>query len=318
MSSAAHEEIRRLLLIIPYVARHPGVRLGVLARKLGVTPKRLRRDLDRLSLIGTPPFGPDDLIDVALVDGRLEVHQAQNFTHPPRLTLREACALWANAQFAMPLFGDALRRARAHLQAALLASERGEFARLCQRLGVPDSPIDGLLEALCQAMRERREIRFDELNAERCQRIERVVEPWALREQRGHWHLEGFCVGRQGLRRFAVERLSALSFTGRYFERRGRGPERQRGARPVLIEADEALIPWLLEELGASALDWRPESGRRVLEVRPEARADFVLLVASLGGRVQILSPSDLIGAVAQVCRRALAEHALMASAEAS
>ncbi|MFN7135298.1 MAG: WYL domain-containing protein, partial [Myxococcales bacterium] len=54
------ERLRRLLLLVPYVARKPGVTVTELAKKLGVERKELLEDLDLLTMVGRPPFSPDD------------------------------------------------------------------------------------------------------------------------------------------------------------------------------------------------------------------------------------------------------------------
>ncbi len=312
---SAGDRIRRLLLVIPYAARHPGVRLSVLSSKLGVTPARLQRDLECLCCIGQPPFGPDDLIDVEVCQGRVFVHLAQNFTHPPRLTLREACALWASAQLAMPLLGKAIAQTRERIQAALAAKERGEFARICQQLCAAQTPIDASLSLLARAIRELCEVRFDELIAERVQVISRLVEPWSLCERKGQWQLEGFSVRERVPRTFVVERLSAPSLTGRHFERRGRraidGPREAQ----VLVEADEALVPWLLEMLPATELGWGAAPGQRALDIRACDPKELARIIASLGGRVTVRSPRALARAVAEVARQALERHGANAGA---
>lgn len=306
---SAGDQIRRLLLVIPYAARHPGVRLSVLAEKLGVSPARLGRDLERLCCIGQPPFCPDDLIDVEVSEGRVFVHLAQNFTHPPRLTLREASALWANLQRAMPLFRRSLVKTRARLTAALAARERADFDRVCQQLIAEETPIDGLLAKLSKAIRALGEVRFEELIVERVQSVQRLVEPWSLCERKGRWLLDGFSVRERAPRTFRVDRLSALAFTGRRFQRRGERAFVGAPLAPALIEADEALVSWILENLAATELDWCETPGRRVFEIRLDDRAEFARLVASLGGRAKVLSPGDLAREVAEVALGALENH---------
>ena len=328
MASSSSEQVQRLLLAIPYAARHPGVRLGVLAEKLGVPRERLRRDLAHLRFVGPPPFAPDDLLEVEIVRGQVFLRQAQPFTRPPRLTLREACAVWSNAQFALPLLRGALVRARDHLCAALAPHERGEFTRLCRQVSAPSSPIDELLAALAHALRDLDEVRFDELCAESDPESEsgvdspravpRVVEPWALRERRGRWCLDGFCRGGVGARSFFVDRLSALRLTGRRFRHRGQlAPPPPAPLVRLWVEA--ALAPWLADELEVQAAvaadesedeDVASERAPKVtLEAQLDDRAAFVRLIASLGGRAVVLAPRALAEEVAAFARAVVVRH---------
>src|SRR5206468_13126705 len=62
--SRAAERLRRLLVVVPYVLRHPGVALEELSRLFGIGEGELVEDLNLLFVSGRPPSGPGDLIDV--------------------------------------------------------------------------------------------------------------------------------------------------------------------------------------------------------------------------------------------------------------
>ena len=62
--SDVHERLRRLLLVVPYVSRNPGITVDALARALGLSREELLRDLDLLTLVGGIQiglFGPSTL-----------------------------------------------------------------------------------------------------------------------------------------------------------------------------------------------------------------------------------------------------------------
>ncbi|HLT31357.1 MAG TPA: WYL domain-containing protein, partial [Myxococcaceae bacterium] len=56
MTNPARERLRRLLLLVPYVTRHPGITVEALASHLGVERSTLLGELDLLTLVGRPPF----------------------------------------------------------------------------------------------------------------------------------------------------------------------------------------------------------------------------------------------------------------------
>src|SRR5207237_5594715 len=92
------DRLRRLLLIVPAARRRPGITVNELAHELGLDPAELLSDIDLLSMVGRPPFSPDDLIDIAVDDaGRVTVTLDQSFSHAPQLTGLEALALAAGA-----------------------------------------------------------------------------------------------------------------------------------------------------------------------------------------------------------------------------
>ncbi len=88
----------------------------------------LRRDLDLLFMSGLPPYGPGDLIEVQVEDGRVWISMADYFARPLRLTRSEALALY--------LEGKALLGTPGLPEAAALESALG---KLEEALG-PESP----------------------------------------------------------------------------------------------------------------------------------------------------------------------------------
>ena len=49
--SDVHERLRRLLFVVPYVARHRGVTVDALAKQLGVSREELLRDLELPTMV---------------------------------------------------------------------------------------------------------------------------------------------------------------------------------------------------------------------------------------------------------------------------
>ena len=83
--SDVHERLRRLLFVVPYVARHRGVTVDALAKELGVSREELLRDLELLTMVGRPPFQPDDFIDLHVENDQVWVDLDQRFSKPPRV-----------------------------------------------------------------------------------------------------------------------------------------------------------------------------------------------------------------------------------------
>ena len=64
-------KLRRLLYIVPYVAKHPeGVPVEQLARMLNTERDELLADLDLLSQVGPPDGDPGEYLLVSVEDGR--------------------------------------------------------------------------------------------------------------------------------------------------------------------------------------------------------------------------------------------------------
>src|SRR5206468_8188286 len=93
-SARASDRLRRLLVVVPYVVRHPGVRIEEITRLFGIGEGELLEDLNLLFVSGLPPYGPGDLIDVQIEEGRVWIGMADYFARPVRLTRSEALALY--------------------------------------------------------------------------------------------------------------------------------------------------------------------------------------------------------------------------------
>ena len=87
--SNVHERLRRLLFLVPYVSKHPGLSVDELARALNVDREDLLEELDLLTCVGRPPFNPDDYIDIYVENDRVYVDLDQRLSAPPRLTVGE-------------------------------------------------------------------------------------------------------------------------------------------------------------------------------------------------------------------------------------
>src|SRR5499427_5597128 len=94
MSRDVSQRLRRLLFIVPYVAKHPdGVPVEQLAKILGADRDELLADLDLLTQVGPPDGDPGEYLLVTVEDGRVFVDLAHRLTRPLRMTPAEGCSL---------------------------------------------------------------------------------------------------------------------------------------------------------------------------------------------------------------------------------
>lgn len=90
------EQLRRLLMLVPYALSHD-VRVSEVAAHFGLTEKQVLKDLSLLWMCGLPGYTPGDLIDVdveaAAETGEIIISNADTLAAPLRLTADEAgCA----------------------------------------------------------------------------------------------------------------------------------------------------------------------------------------------------------------------------------
>src|SRR5512144_2362239 len=118
------QKLRRLLFIVPYVAKRPeGVPVAELAKQIGVEQEELLADLDLLSQVGPPDGDPGEYLLVSVDEGRVFVDLAHRLTRPLRLTPAEGCSLLlgirALRESGIAPFDAAMRSAENKLLAAL-------------------------------------------------------------------------------------------------------------------------------------------------------------------------------------------------------
>ena len=257
--SDVHERLRRLLFVVPYVARHRGVTVDALAKQLGVSREELLRDLELLTMVGRPPFQPDDFINLHVENDQVWVDLDQRFSKPPRLTGPEAAALAAAAELLRPAAQTALASALAKLEKILPASAKKMYRELGSAVNARSQAPEEL-GILTRAVEERRELEFDYAAPGKHRRRERRrVEPVEVFNHRGHWYLYGWDLGRGSERLFRLDRmtgirpdgpdlLSALDASGP----RAR-PGRARGGAGALHRPGRAVPPRALRRRGPRA-----------------------------------------------------------------
>src|SRR3954467_3885067 len=142
------ERLARMLVVVPYLIRHPGTTLDEAATVFAIPIPQLRRDLEQLFLAGLPPHGPGDLIDVDIdEDGGIWIAMADHFARPLRLTRQEALAVYVRATELAATPGvpvaPALNAALAKLRDALGAEALGEAAGIAgAEPGTPPEHLD--------------------------------------------------------------------------------------------------------------------------------------------------------------------------------
>jgi hypothetical protein len=123
----AGSRLRRVLALVPWIAEHPGAALEEIAARFGVSEAELEHDLELLPLCGLPPYTPDRLIEVEIVDGHVWIRFAEYFDRPLRLSAEEGLGLLTAGRALLAVPGSdeqgALARALDKLASALGAAE---------------------------------------------------------------------------------------------------------------------------------------------------------------------------------------------------
>jgi proteasome accessory factor C len=300
--SDVHERLRRLLFLVPYAARRPGISVPELAGALGLDERELVRDLDLLTMVGRPPFQPDDYVDIYVEDGRVYVDLDQRLSAPPRLTAAEAAALSAATDLLRSSSTETLESALAKLEKVLPPGARSQYRQMGRTI---DASLDAPDEVgtLSQAIAERREVTFDYFSQGRGATEARTVRPLGLLSHRGLWYLQAYCCSRQDERLFRLDRMQKLSLTNRKFDwptgsREGRVPDPVREPGDVRVKFSSEQAPYLRERFGEAA---HPIDGGGVeVTVHGDSERWLTQWVLSFGGEAEVIQPPWARAAVAR------------------
>jgi predicted DNA-binding transcriptional regulator YafY len=307
----AKERVRLMLSLVPYVVNHPGVEVAELSRLFEVSDRELLRDLELLYMTGTPPYGPGDLIDVDVEDGRVWIRLADHLRRPQTLTLPEAISLYlrGRALEGTPGFPDApaLHSALAKIEGALGEDTLRELASRVEWMESPEA--GALLDAVRRAadVHERLAIVYfahstDEVTSRR-------IDPERVFAALGHWYVVAWDEAAGGERMFRVDRIREATPTGEHFEPRGL----QGGDRPLYTRSDADIVVrlrlasgvrWLTEYYESTVVEEREDGVEVLLPTR--SLAWLTKLLVGLGSEVTILDPPELRAEVTSLATRIL------------
>ena len=305
--SDVHERLRRLLFVVPYVARHRGVTVDALARQLGVSREELLRDLELLTMVGRPPFQPDDFIDLHVENDQVWVDLDQRFSKPPRLTGPEAAALASAAELLRPAAQTALASALAKLEKVLPAQAK----RLYRELGTAVNARSTGLGGAGNPHPRGRGAPGARVRLRRSREHRRRAPP---RRAGGGLQPPGAVVSlrlgpRPRLERlFRLDRMTGIQRTEQESSPRSMPPARvpdpaERGEVRVRFTAIAA--PYLRERFGGEARELT--DGGVEVKVTGDERW-LVQWILSFGGEAEVIEPASARQAVAAAALRALGE----------
>jgi proteasome accessory factor C len=316
--------LRRLLAAVPYIIRHPGVRVAEVAALFGMAERDLLQDLNLLFLSGLPPYGPGELIDVETDDeGRVWIRMADYFSRPLRLTTSEAFSLYVRGK---ALLGTPGLHETGALASALdkIESSLGPDAvsRLVERVDLATGAgLERLLDVVRGAIARRETVRIEYFSASRDALTSRDVDPEHVFSAMGNWYVVAWDHDSDEERMFRADRIRTAEETGEQFEPRGLV-----GAERPLYTRSERDVPvrlrlgpgarWVAEYYVVESVREVEEGG---LEVTLPAKdlAWVTKLVLRLGGEATVLGPPELGEAVREMAARTLAPYRRTATGEA-
>jgi proteasome accessory factor C len=315
-SPSASDRARRLIALLGHLSPGNPLALSELASKVGASPAELAHDLSVLSLCGVAPYSPEQMVDVFVEDGVVEVYSPlPAVSGPVRLSPAEAGAL-ASA------LGAAGFTASDPLSARLLAASSAAFdadaleRTLRSSIATHDSVV---FETLASATHEREcvALSYQRDGAEIAS--VRVIEPLRLFSERGAWYVSAWCRLAEELRTFRIDRIRSAAVTGERFDA---------DAHPAAASASprETHVAFSTDGLPLARLRFSPgevfverewpggrvvessSDGSCIAEVPIGGPAWIARRVAARLGAVEALTPAEARHAVVATAMATLAE----------
>ena len=321
-SSAKRDRGARLLRTANVLKAHPdGIRVGDIAKRLGVSRRTAYRDLVALEGELQLPTWSED--------GRWGILDAA-FLPPLKLTTSEAMAVFLAARLMVryadkydPDLASAFEKL-AEVLPAPLSDHVNRSLDVLQGAG-RDATFDEHVHALTKAWAERRvvEIEYEpgRYDGRAAESRTAAVRPYLIEPstQTHALYLIGWDEGRAGLRTFKIERITGVTITPRRFEPPEPGTIEVMLRRAWDIIADQPPIEVVLRFSAAvagrvSETVWHPSQR---LEAQPDGTVtwratvsgpiEVRLWILSWGDEVEVLAPASLRDDVRETYRRALA-----------
>lgn len=196
--------LRRVLAYLPWIAANPGVSVDELAVRFDVRRADLERDLELLPFVGLPPYTPDRLIEVDIVDDCVWVRFADAFAAPLRFSAEEGVALLAAGAALLEIPGSDPDGPLAYALTKLAAALNAPSA-LHVDVATPDA-----LAAVQHAIDTGVCARITYYSYHRNTQTERVIEPFSVAALAGHWYVRAYCQHAEAERLFRVDRIDAI------------------------------------------------------------------------------------------------------------
>jgi proteasome accessory factor C len=201
--------LRRLLAMVTWLAARERVKLSELAERFDMAEDDVERELMLVSMCGLPPYSPDQLIDVLVIDDVVEARIPEYFHRPRQLTASDALSLLTAGRTLLAVPGadteGPLARALDKLSDALGGADGGVAVEL-------DRPL--LLDDVQRAYEAGDQIDITYYSATRDATTTRVVDPISVFNDAGHWYLEAYCHSSEKVLTFRVDRIEAVKPTG--------------------------------------------------------------------------------------------------------
>lgn len=301
-------KIDRLLGIVMVLLNRQIVSARALAEKFEVSLRTIGRDIEALNLAGIPVTslqgvnGGYGIIDGYKIDKQIMNTEDYLFIIT---ALKGLCTGYQSRGLEITL-----EKVMALLQKQEITSQiQLDFSVLRE-----GTHTDAYLKTLEKAMREKRVIAFEYINAQNTKTLRRV-EPLVVTYKWYAWYLLGFCKLKEDYRLFRLSRIRELQLTELAFSKKHEAAEtlleRQfecdnRTYIDIKMVCQLNARIWIEEYFPKARIAVEPK-GQLLIELRlPEDERGWLGILMSLGNQIKVLEPAGLQAKLAQLAKEIL------------
>lgn len=310
-----YDPIMRVFTVLEILQARDRVTGAELAQRLEVDLRTVQRYIVRLKDLGIP------IASTAGVGGAYRLRPGYRLP-PLLLTNEEAFALSlglrALRQIGLAAFAPATENALAKLGRVLPETLRESIRTVEDAVSMEPNPwvvptsVASLIGA-ASAIRAGKRIRFTYQSHNQATTL-REIEPYAVLHVDGRWYLIGFCLSRQDLRTFRLDRATHLEPCAESFDPPAHFDARQYLAEHMpFVQSDHQIDVWIdlpIEEANRSFSLWRvatePQDGGTRLRCGRDHLDMFAAMMLSTGRRIVVHSPVELRETFRQMAQQAL------------
>ncbi|RIK11209.1 MAG: hypothetical protein DCC49_01305 [Acidobacteria bacterium] len=317
--STSQDRLSRLLVMVPWVVEHPGVKVDEVCKRFDVTRQQLVRDINLIMVCGVAPYMPDQLMWADIDGDEVVISPVDYFERPLRLTRGEALRVLAAGRGALDMPGvdslAALKSALEKVEAVLDESS----ARGAVDVALNADP-QRLRNDLATAISGFRSIEIEYFGVASQRESVRVVDPLELFAHDGRWYLYAWCHEARDYRVFRLDGIRSFQVSEESFDRSAYSD----AVRPEPGPGDEAFTVTL--RLAPGPMAWfgdnfqlvsvKPEDdGWATVELRAAGVPWITQLLIRMGKGAELVGPDFLKEAVKAEAERILAVYCESAGA---
>ena len=298
MSELISDRIPRLLALVPWLMKRPGITLTQTAEHFGISVDTLTKDLWQIVLCGLPGYGPDQLVDIDFWDDdRIWVYDPQTLALPMRISSEEAIAL-AIALRRMSQIPAVNEKALIDRLIGKLENVSGNGSHL---LEVSQPAQIALGELVEDALVQNLGLSFDYSSAQD-DLSHRRVSPVRVFSVDDFLYLAGWCDQAEAIRSFRFDRISNLSLLAPLEHVPPRIAVEVTGLTdlskaPFALVRIESTISWVTEETWVTIAPLTAgdaDQGQILIQVPYLSKEWLIRWVLSMGGAAALVDPPEI------------------------